>query len=104
MTPSQQLDEIKVRMANRKGTSTQFGKGEHVCLGQNLGKILVLDTLWSIINGDETHSGYDVEIVSGVTEGGGIDNVGVEAAWIEQNTGTPFARGDPVMVKFHSRA
>ena len=58
---------------------------------------------WSIILGDDTHPGYDVEIVSGLKEGAGLDNVGVEPAWAEENLGTPFEKGGPLMVRFIKR-
>src|SRR5947207_12208913 len=49
MTPTHHLDNTKLRHAQKVGTSTQFGKGEHLCLGQNLGRVVVLDTLWDVI-------------------------------------------------------
>lgn len=81
----------------------QFGKGQHVCLGEKMGRMMVMDILWETLLGDAQYPGYDVEIVSGVREGVGVDGVGVEAAWAEENLGTPFEKGDPVMVRFHRR-
>ena len=47
---------------------------------------------------------YDVEVVSGVHEGvKGIDGVGVEGAWTEENFGTPSVRGEDVMVRVRER-
>jgi hypothetical protein len=63
---------------------------------------MVLDLWWSLILGNEEHPGYEVEILSGINEGIGVDNVGVEAAWIEENLGTPFEK-TPVMVMFKQR-
>jgi len=100
MTPDGELDEEKVKAVERIGASTQFGKGQHSCLGQRLGKMGILDILWDIILGDENHAGYNVEILSGIRDGAGVDNVGVEAAWIERNPGTPFQKGIPVKVRF----
>lgn len=94
------MDEVYdsggVKNAARLGTSIQFGKGQHACLGEKLGKTIVLDILWwTFLQG-----GFDVEIVGGLEEGLGIDGVGVDAAWTEENLGTPFERGGPVMVRF----
>ena len=103
LTPSHQLDEVQLKNAQRTASSIQFGKGQHACLAEKLGKMMVLDAWWAAILGNESHQGYDVEIISGVREGVGIDNVGVEAAWAQENLGTPFEKGDPVMVKFRKR-
>jgi hypothetical protein len=35
----------------------------------------------------------DVEIVSGIKEAVGVDNVGVEATWIEENLGNTVREG-----------
>jgi hypothetical protein len=35
-----------------------------------------------MILGDESNEGYDVEIVSGIKDGVGLDNVGGKAAWV----------------------
>ena len=86
-----------------RGESNQFVKGSHKCVGQKLAKSLLIDTWWPMILGDWKNPGYNIEIVSGIKEGIGFDNVGVEAAWIEHNTGTPFQKGEPVMVKFSKR-
>lgn len=71
-------------------------------MGQRLAKKLILDTLWPIILGDNKSPGYDVEFVSGINEGTGVDGVGAEAGWV-RNTGTSGQDGAPVMVKFHRR-
>jgi cytochrome P450 len=103
LTPSHELDDVQLKNAQRTASSIQFGKGQHACVAEKLGRMMVLDAWWAAILGDESHPGYDVEIVSGVREGVGIDNVGVEAAWAQENLGTPFQKGDPVMVKFRKR-
>ena len=97
----QKMDDAKSKRIERMGISTQFGKGQHACVGERLTKILVLDMYWENILGNAEHPGYDVEIISGVVEGAGFDNVGVEAAW-GKNLGTPFAKIDPV-VRFTRR-
>lgn len=102
LTPEpQKLDEAKVKRVQYMGISTQFGKGQHACVGGRRAKILVIDMYWENILGNSEHPGYDVEIISGVVDGTGIDNVGVEPAWGE-NLGTPFAKVDPV-VRFSKR-
>jgi cytochrome P450 len=103
LTPSHKLDDVQLKNAQRTASSIQFGKGQHACVAEKLGRTMVLDAWWAAILGDESHPGYDVEIISGVREGVGIDNVGVEAAWAQENLGTPFEKGDPVMVKFRRR-
>ncbi|THG94782.1 hypothetical protein EW145_g8077 [Phellinidium pouzarii] len=50
---------------------------------------------------------YDIDVVSGLEEGRkGIDGVGAEGAWTEENFGTPSIRGEDVVVStclnFHS--
>lgn len=103
LTADGSLDEALLIKVVRAGESIQFGKGQHTCLGQKLGKAMVVDILWEIILGNESHDGYEVEIVSGLRDGVGVDNVGLEAAWVEQNAGTPFQRGESAMVKFTKR-
>ena len=98
---TQKFDEAQVKNVQRMGTSTQFGKGQHACVGERLTKRLVFDMYWENILGNAAHPGYDIEIISGVVDGIGVDNVGVEAAWGE-NLGTPFAKIDPV-VRFTKR-
>lgn len=100
LLPSGALDTAKLKDVLRKGESAQFGKGPHACIGQKLGKTMAVETLWDVILGNEINPGYDVQIVSGITQGVGIDNVGVQPAWTEHNLGTPFQRGEPVRVKF----
>lgn len=97
------LDELRLKNMTRLGAFTQFGKGQHACLGEKMGRMMVLDILWGTILGNGEHLGFDVELVSGIKEGVGIDNVGVEAAWAEENLGTPFEKGGPVMVRFKRR-
>ena len=102
LTPTGELDVAQLKNIHRTGRSIQFGKGQHACAGEPLGKLMVIDLWWDIILGNEEKPGYDVEIVSGIREGVGVDNVGVEAAWIEENLGTPFEKA-PVMVRFKER-
>jgi len=103
LTASNQLNDEQIKKAVRTGSSVHWGKGQHTCLGQAIGRMMVFDIWWGGILGDEKHPGYDVEIISGVREGVGIDNVGVEGAWAQENLGTPFELGAPVMVKFKRR-
>jgi cytochrome P450 len=103
LTLAGELDDAKLKVVSRSGASVQFGKGQHPCLGEKLGKFMVM-VYWSIILGNDEEPGFDVEIVSGVREGLGLDNVGVEGAWAEENLGTPFEKGDPIMVRFSRRS
>jgi sterol 14alpha-demethylase len=102
LTPSHTLDDPAIKSAQRTGSSTQFGKGQHYCLGEKLAKMLI-GMYWEIVLGDAEHAGFDVEIVEGLVEGRGIDGVGVEASWVEENMGTPFEKGGSLMVRFHER-
>lgn len=104
LTDSGELDETQIKHLHRIGASSQFGKGQHACVGERLGRFMVMDLLWGIILGDDKEPGFDVEIVSGIIEGVGIDNVGVEAAWAEENLGTPSERGGPVLLRFSRRS
>jgi len=101
-TPAGTLDDNAIKNAQRMGTSNQFGKGQHACAGEKLGKML-LRIYWGIILGDNGEPGYDVEIVDGPVDGRGFDGVGVEAAWVEENLGTPFEKDGPVLVRFKER-
>jgi hypothetical protein len=100
MTPEQKLDEARLKNAQRLGTWNQFGKGQFACVGVKLARLILLDTIWSTILGNDAGPGFDVQIMSGIKEGIGIDDVGVEAKWSEAYLGTPFEKGDPVMVRF----
>lgn len=102
LTDKKELDESRIKGVQRSGISNQFGKGQHACKGEELGRMMV-KTYWKLILGDDTHPGFNVEIVSGVKDGVGIDNVGVAPAWTEENLGTPFQKGSPVMVRFSKR-
>ena len=104
LTESGELDQTQIKYLHRIGASSQFGKGQHACLGERLARVMVMDLLWGVILGDDKEPGFDVEIVSGITEGVGIDNVGVEAAWAEENLGTPIEKGGSVMLRFSKRA
>lgn len=102
LTGSGDLDEAQIRKVQWSGMSTQFGKGQHACAGERLTRILVLDLYWGKILEDETHAGYDVEFLSGVKQGGGVDNIGVEPEWAG-NLGLPLPK-EPVMVRFRKLA
>src|SRR6202035_5312951 len=100
---SEKFDEAAVKKGHRQGSSVKFVKGQHACLVEKLGRMMLLDILWDTLLGDAENPGFDVKIVSGVKDGVGVDGVGVAAAWAEENLGTPFEKGDPVMVRFHKR-
>jgi len=102
-TPAGTLDDYAIKTAQRMGTSIQFGKGQHACPGEKLVKML-LSIYWGVILGEDGEAGYDVEIVHGLVEGRGFDGVGVEAAWVEENLGTPFEKDGPLLVRFKERA
>ena len=103
LTDSGELDQARIKHLHRIGASSQFGKGQHACIGERLARFIAMDILWGFILGDDTESGFDIEIVSGITEGVGIDNVGVEAAWVEENLGTPVEKGGPVRLRISRR-
>jgi cytochrome P450 len=102
------FDENEVKRVHRLGSSVQFGKGQHACLGEKLGRMMVLEILWDAILGSEDggdeRKGFDIEILEGLREGVGVDGVGVEANWARENLGTPFELGGPVLVRFHRRS
>lgn len=104
LTPNETFDEEKVKQVARNAESIQFGKGQHACLGEKIARMMILDTWWAIILGNDEHPGYDMEIISGIREGVGVDNVGAEASWAEDNLGTPNLKGPPVMVRFRKFA
>ena len=52
--------------------NTIWKRSAHM-FGSKLGRIMVLDVLWNIIIGNETHDGYEAEITSGLKDGVGID-------------------------------
>ena len=103
LTETGELDEVRIKILHRLGASIQFGKGQHACMGERLARFMVLEVLWGTILGDDEDLGFDVAIVSGLKEGVGIDNVGIEAAWAEENLGTPSAKGGPVLLRFARR-
>jgi cytochrome P450 len=101
-----EFNEEAAKKAHRTGSSVHFGKGQHACLGEKLGRMMVMEILWDAILGTsalDAAGGFDVEIVGGLREGVGVDGVGVVANWAEENLGTPFERGAPVMVRFRKR-
>jgi cytochrome P450 len=104
LTQKHELDEAQIKNTQRSGSSVHFGKGQHACLGERIGKTIVVDVLWGVLLGSDSEAGFDVEVLSGIHDGVGVDNVGVEAAWAEENLGTPFERGDPVIVQFKKRS
>src|ERR1700738_5353203 len=104
MTASHTFDNERVNHTKRTGSAVHFGKGQHACTGEKVGRMLIMDLLWGIVLGNDQHPGYDIEIVSGVCEGVGLDNVGVEPGWLTNNGGTPYEKSDPVMVKFKKRS
>jgi hypothetical protein len=97
------LDETAMKNAIRSGAYVQFGKGQHACLGEKMARMMVMDILWDVILGNDEEPGFDMEIVSGVGDGVGVDNIGVEPAWTEKNLGTPFTKGDSVIIRFKKR-
>jgi cytochrome P450 len=103
LTTSHTLDDERIKQVARTGTSVQFGKGQHACIGERVGRMMVFDTWWATILGMDGHPGYDIEIISGVQKGVGVDNVGVDGAWAQENLGTPFEKV-PVMVKFRKHS
>ncbi|KAF7797473.1 hypothetical protein EIP86_008670 [Pleurotus ostreatoroseus] len=77
----------------------QFGMGQHACPGEKMARMFIFDLV--LRNWMEK---YDMEVISGVEEGvKGVDGVGVEAAWTEENFGTPSVRGEDVMVRVERR-
>ena len=76
-----------------------FGLGLHACPGERLAKTMIYDFLLKTWMED-----YNVEVVSGLEEDvKGLDGVGAEAAWTEENMGTPSIRGQDIRVKITSR-
>lgn len=79
----------------QRGEFVQFGMGTHQCPGERLARIMMFDLVLKV-----WMSNFDVEVVSGLEEGTkGVDGVGVEAAWTEENFGTPAVRGHDVLVR-----
>ena len=78
----------------------QFGIGIHACPGEKLARLLIFDLMlkgWA--------EKFDFDVVSGLEEGKkGIDGVGAEAAWTEENFGTPSVRGGDVIISVRKRA
>ncbi|KAJ3526075.1 hypothetical protein NM688_g8306 [Phlebia brevispora] len=70
-----------------------------MCPGEKMARMFIFDLVLKIWM--EKH---EVDVVSGVQEGvKGIDGVGVEGAWTEENFGTPSVRGGDVMIKVKRR-
>lgn len=82
-----------------KAEFIQFGMGAHQCPGEKLAKTMVFEVVlrtWM--------ENYDIDVVSGLEEGvKGVDGVGAEPAWTEENFGTPSVRGGDVMIKCRRR-
>ena len=98
-----ELDEVCIKSLHRAGASSQFGKGQHACIGEKLARFLVIDLMWGTILGDDKDLGFNIDVVSGLQEGVGIDNVGIEAAWADENLGTPSGKGGPVFIRISQR-
>ncbi|KAI5117570.1 hypothetical protein M0805_005634 [Coniferiporia weirii] len=83
----------------RRVEFVQFGLGVHACPGEKLARILIFDLVlktWM--------EKYDIEVIGGLEEGvKGIDGVGAEGAWTEENFGTPSVRGEDVIVSVKRR-
>lgn len=83
----------------QRGEFVQFGMGQHACPGEKMARMFIFDLVlktWM--------EKYDVEVVSGLEEGKkGLDGVGAEGAWTEENFGTPSVRGRGVMVSIRLR-
>ena len=77
----------------------QFGLGVHACPGERVARAMMYDLVlktWL--------TKYDVVVVSGLEEGAkGVDGVGAEAAWTEENFGTPSIRGEDVYVQVRKK-
>lgn len=77
-----------------------FGLGLHACPGERLAKTMIYDFLLKVWMED-----YELEVVSGLEEDvKGIDGVGAEGAWTEENMGTPSIRGSDIGVKVRRRS
>lgn len=76
----------------------QFGIGPHACPGERLAKMVMMENVLQT-----WFQGYDVEVVGGLEEGKGVDGVGKEPAWTEENFGTPSVRGGDVFVRVRRR-
>ena len=77
----------------------QFGLGVHACPGEKLARMLIFDLMlkgWA--------ERFEFDVVSGLQEGKGIDGVGAEGAWTEENFGTPSIRGEDVMISVKKRS
>jgi sterol 14-demethylase len=76
----------------------QFGVGNHACPGERLSRSLLQGTLWPSLLDN-----YQLEVVSGVKDGEGMDGVGVKPDW-GKNLGTPYAGEHEVFIKVTKRA
>lgn len=77
----------------------QFGMGQHACPGERLAKMVIVDLVMST-----WMRKYELEAVGGLREGEvGVDGVGAQPAWTEENFGTPYVRGEDVRVKVKLR-
>ena len=102
LTPTKELDEQEIKNVVKTGSSVHFGKGQHACLGERFGRSAIA-LYWGLILGEDGEEGFDVEIVEGLKEGVGIDGVGIEPSWVEENLGTPFEKDGPLWVLFKKR-
>ena len=84
----------------QQGEFVQFGLGNHSCPGEKLARFLTFEIALKV-----WMTNYDVEVVSGLEEGRrGIDGVGADATWTEENFGTPTVRGDDIRVRIERRS
>lgn len=84
----------------QKAEFVQFGLGQHACPGEKMARMLIFDVVLRI-----WMKKYDVEVVNGLDEGyKGVDGVGAEGSWTEENFGTPSVRGEDVQVRVRRRA
>lgn len=78
----------------------QFGLGVHSCAGEKLARLLIFEMVLRTWMEE-----YEFVIIDGIDEGKkGVDGVGVEAAWTEENFGTPSVRGADPQVSVRRRA
>lgn len=75
----------------------QFGGGKHVCSGEKLTHTLLRASVWPTLIDN-----YHLEVVGGITEGEGVDGVGVMPDHIKNSLGTPYAANE-VYVKVTRR-
>jgi len=83
----------------QKAEFVQFGLGQHACPGEKMARMLIFDVVLRI-----WMEKYNIEVVGGLDEGNkGVDGVGAEGSWTEENFGTPGVRGEDVQVRVRKR-